>query len=136
MLNTITLWKSRPLSPLRTLGLGLPLAFVLAAPASAATHRIYVPHGHGTVYVHGYLRGFQSRADFVLHARHGQRLGLLITHGGATVVSLTGPHGFADGAPGGVEDVLPRTGDYHIKITEHRMGEPWRGRFTLRVRLQ
>lgn len=133
MINTARAYAGRRSSPLDMLGLSLLLCVVLCASAAAAPRRIHVRHG--TVYAHGYLHGFQSRADFVLHARRHQHLGLLITRGGATVVMLYGSHGFVDGAPGGIDSVLPRTGDYRIKITEHRMAEPWRGPFTLRVRL-
>ena len=117
------------------LTLGLLLAISLGVPAAAAPQRIHVPHGHGTILVHGRLRGFQSRAVFLLHARAGQTLSLLMVRGGPSVVMLRFPSGQRDGAPGGIEDVLPQTGDYRITLTEHRMGEPWRGPFTLRVRL-
>jgi hypothetical protein len=116
------------------LGLSLVTAVLPGAPA-AAVHRIHIPHGHGTVRVHGYLRGYQSRRRYVLHARRHQHLSLLVTRGGPTVVSIIFPNGEQEGAPGGVDARLTRTGDYHIRVSEHRMGEPWRGRFTLRVRL-
>ena len=114
---------------------GLLLATSLCSPVAAVPQRIFVPHGHGTVFVHGHLRGFHSRAVFVLHAHRGRTLTLGMVQGGPTVVMLRFPNGQQDGAPGGVEDVLPVTGDYRITLTEHRMGEPWNGPFTLKVRL-
>jgi hypothetical protein len=130
--NTIMAATVRRLLP--ALALGLLFVFFLCAPVSAAPRRIHVPHGHGTVFVHGHLRGFRSRAVFLLHARQGQTLTLGMTQG-RPVVMLRFPNGHQDGAPGGVEDVLPLTGDYRITLTEHRMGEPWNGPFTLKVRL-
>ena len=117
------------------LAFGHLLAVSLSSPATAAPRRIHIPHGHGTVFVHGHLRGFHSRAVFLLRARRGRTLTLGMTRGGPTVVMLRFPNGQSDGAPGGVEDVLPITGDYRITLTEHRMGEPWNGPFTLKVRL-
>ena len=61
--------------------------------------------------------------------------GLQIVQGGPTVVGLRFPNGRGDGAPGGIEDVLPQTGEYPIRVTEHQMGNPWHGPFTLKVTL-
>ena len=116
-------------------GIRLSIRHFSCGPVAAAPRRIHVPHGHGTVFVHGHLRGFHSRARFVLHARRGRTLTLSMVRGGPTVIMLRFPNGQQDGAPGGVEDVLPQTGDYRITLTEHRMGDPWNGPFTLKVRL-
>ncbi len=117
------------------LALGFLLVTSLGIPATAAPRRIHIPHGHGTVFVRGHLRGYRSRVVFLLHARRGQTLTLGMPLGGPMVVMLRFPNGQEDGAPGGVEDTLTRTGDYRITLTEHRMGEPWNGPFTLKVRL-
>ncbi len=137
MRNTIAAPTALRLCP--SLALGSLLAFSLCTPATAAPRRIHVPHGHGTVLVRGHLHGYHSRAVFLLHARRGQTLTLGfplgMPLGGPAVVMLRFPNGHQDGAPGGIEDVLPVTGDYRITLTEHRMGEPWNGPFTLKVRL-
>ena len=125
------------LLPARRLVLSLLFVAWLCSSAQAAPRRIRLPHGPGPVFVHAYLNGFRGVARFFLHARRGQRLSLDSVGGGASVVMVSFPHGGQDGAPGGIDDVLlPQTGDYRITVTEHRMGEPWRGRFTLKVRLQ
>ena len=112
------------------------LLLLLCRGAAGAPRRIVVPHGQGTVRVRGALRGYKSRAVFALHARRGQRLVLFVVRGGPNVVMLRFPNGQHDGAPGGIRVVLPQTGDYRITVTEHAMGEPWRGPFILQVTLR
>ena len=116
-------------------GLGLLLGW-LSHSATAAPRRIAIRHGHGTAWVHGYLHGFHSRAEWVFHGRKGQHVLVQTTQGGATVVMVRFPNGESSGAPGGTEEVLPQTGDCHITVTEHHMAEPWHGRFTLKVTLR
>jgi len=112
------------------------LLLPLCVGAAAAPRRIVVPHGHGFVRVHGVLRGYKSRAVFALHARRGQHFSAFVVRGGPYVVMLRFPNGQHDGAPGGIRVVLPQTGDYQITVTEHAMGEPWRGPFVLQVTLR
>ncbi|MBV9850692.1 MAG: hypothetical protein JO250_13545 [Armatimonadetes bacterium] len=133
MRNTVATMTVRRF--LLVLALGSLSIVSLCSPAAAAPRRIHIPHGHGTIYVHGHLHGFRSRVVFVLHAHRGRTLTLSMVRGGPTVIMLRFPNGQEDGAPGGVEDVLPRTGDYRITLSEHLMGGPWRGPFTLKVRL-
>ncbi len=112
------------------------LLVLLCRGAAAAPRRIVVPHEHGTVRVEGKLQGYKSRAMFVLRAHRGQSLALFVVRGGPTVIMLRFPDGQQDGAPGGIRVVLPQTGDYRITVTEHAMGEPWRGPFVLQVTLR
>ena len=133
MQNTVS--KTPCLARAGVLGMGLLLVVQLCTPVAAAPRRIHIPGGHGTIRVHGFLRGSHDVARFVLYARRGRTLSLLMVRGGASVVMLTFPSGREDGAPGGISDLLPQTGDYHIRVSEHHMGEPWRGPFTLKVSL-
>jgi hypothetical protein len=56
---------------------------------------------------------------------------------GPTVIEVSTPTGNKDGEPGGVlEEDLAETGDYHVCVSEHKMGEPWKGQFTLTVEIR
>jgi hypothetical protein len=113
--------------------LGSPKADVPPPPET----RIVFKRGAVQAEAHGKLTGIDDELRFVVRARAKQHMRIDTDAEGPTVIMVTFPNGEGEGEPGGVfDDVLPADGDYHISITEHRMGEEWQGSVTLQVHIE
>ena len=66
---------------------------------------------------------------FVVRARAGQTMIVIINGKGATGGEVHFPGGGQDGGPGGriYDDTVPASGDYRIRVTESLMAQPWKG---------
>lgn len=106
----------------------------LRAPAGAAIPIHFAPggvHGQG----HGFLRNIHDQNIFVFSAHARQHVRVNIVGHGATRGVVSFPGGGQDGSPGGVvyNDRVPRTGLYHLRVTEDSMAQQWRGPVTVFV---
>ena len=110
-------------------------AWLAGTTAAGAAIPIHFPpgstHGRG----HGFLRRVGDQNTFVFRARAGQHLRVNIVGRGPTRGVVSFPGGGQDGSPGGVvyDDRAPRTGRYHVRVTEDSMAEQWRGPVTVYV---
>jgi len=97
--------------------------------ASACPIRITFAPGAYSGQAHGHLNGIHSQQWFVVKARAGQTMVVVVKGAGATRGIVTFPGGKTIGQPGGrvFDGVLPATGDYRIQVTESSMGEGWSG---------
>ena len=79
---------------------------------------------------HSQLLGIRSQRWFVVHARAGQTMIVIVEGRGPTRGTVFFPGGGSDGQPGGrvFDASVPRTGDYRIRVTESPMGQGWSGR--------
>lgn len=107
------------------------------APSSAET-RIVFKRGAIEAVARGALTKIDDEVRFVVRARSGQQMRLIVDADGPTRGFVTFPNGDEAGSPGEnfFDDTLPADGDYHIRITESSMAEPWSGKITLHVRIK
>ncbi len=79
---------------------------------------------------HSEMLGIRSQRWFVVHARAGQVMIVIVEGRGATRGVVSSPGGSSNGQPGGrvFDASVPRTGDYRIHVTESPMGQGWSGR--------
>jgi hypothetical protein len=84
---------------------------------------------------HARMAGIHSARWFVVKARAGQRMIVIVKGAGPTRGVVYFPSGHAEGQPGGrvFDGRLPSTGDYRIRVTESSMGEGWSGRVDVLV---
>ena len=134
----------------RTIAFAVLIAFATMAPAdqpssamqtnapSAAETRIVFKRGAMEAVARGVLTKIGDEVRFVVRARSGQRMRLIVDAEGPTRGFVTFPNGDEVGSPGDnfFDDTLPADGDYHIRITESMMAEPWSGKITLHVRIK
>lgn len=76
------------------------------------------------------LSGLSSSRWFVVRARAEQTMIVIVKGAGPTRGIVYFPGGHHEGQPGGrvFDGVLPRSGDYRIRVSESLMGSPWSGR--------
>ena len=80
-------------------------------------------------------------ANFLISAKTGQRMVLVLTSPGAARAEIKSPDGTSDGSPvgnGGVifNKMLTSTGDYQVRISKSTMAEPWAGQIILTAVIQ
>jgi hypothetical protein len=133
----------------RAIGLAVLIAFAItladeptsATPTSApftAETRIVFKRGAIEAVARGELTKIDGQVRFVVRARSGQQMRLIVDADGPTRGFVTFPSGDEVGSPGPnlFDDTLPVGGDYHIRITESPMGEGWSGKIMLHVRIK
>ncbi len=98
--------------------------------SSACPIRITFAAGAYSGQAHAQLTGITSQRWFVVHARAGQTMVVVVEGRGPTRGVVYFPSGKSVGQPGGrvFDGVLPASGDYRIKVTESQMGQAWSGR--------
>ena len=123
---------------MKRLAWALLFCFLLSQSTYAKETRIKFKRGLTRVTVYGWLNKVGDEASFVLNARAGQQMRIIIKGKGATRGTVVSPSGKEDGQPGGLifDDVLEETGDYRIWVTESQMAKSRRGRFTLKVEIK
>lgn len=82
-----------------------------------------------------------AEANFLVSAKAGQHMVLILTSPGAARAEVRAPNGANDGSPvgnGGVifTKMLTSTGDYQIRISKSTMAEPWAGQIILTAVIQ
>ncbi len=107
----------------------VPLAATCTPGASACPIRISFAPGAYSGQGHSTLTGISSERWFVVNARAGQTMIVIVKGAGATRGIVHFPNGTSSGQPGGrvFDDVLPVSGDYRIQVNESPMGEAWSG---------
>jgi len=97
--------------------------------SSACPIRIRFAPGAYAGQARAVLTGQGMERWFVVRARAGQTMIVIVDGKGATGGEVHFPGGGQDGGPGGriYDDTLPSTGDYRIRVTESLMAEPWKG---------
>ena len=103
--------------------------------ASACPIRITFARGAYSGQASSTLTGITSRRWFVVSARAGQSMIVIVKGAGPTRGIVHFPNGQSDGQPGGrvFDDQLPVSGNYRIEVSESQMAEAWRGRVTVIV---
>jgi hypothetical protein len=98
--------------------------------ARACPIRISFAAGAYTGQAHSRLTGIRSQRWFVVHARAGQTMVIIVQGHGPTRGVVYFPNGGSNGQPGGrvFDGTLPVSGDYRIRVTESQMGQAWSGR--------
>lgn len=116
-----------------------PVAVRAAAKCSpgarACPIRIRFAAGAYSGQAHSQMAGIRSQRWFVVHARAGQTMVVIVKGHGPTRGIVYYPNGQSAGQPGGrvFDDSLPVTGDYRIRVTESTMGQAWSGRVDVAV---
>ena len=108
-----------------------PMNAVACAPgARACPIRITFAAGAYSGQSHSQLTGIRSQRWFVVRARAGQTMVVVVEGSGTTRGIVYTPNGHASGQPGGrvFDATVPLSGDYRIRVTESPMGEAWSGR--------
>lgn len=82
-----------------------------------------------------------TEANFLISAKTGQLMVLVLSSPGAARAEIKSPDGKSDGQPvgnGGVifSKTLTSTGDYKIRISKSPMAEPWAGQIILTAVVQ
>ena len=81
------------------------------------------------------LSSLSSSKWFIVRARAGQNMIAIVKGAGPTRGIVYLPDGHHEGQPGGrvFDRVLPRSGDYRIRVSESLMGSAWSGRVDVLV---
>ena len=105
-------------------------AATCSAGARACPIRIEFAPGAYSGQARGRLTGIRSGQWFVIDARAGQTMIVIVKGQGPTRGMVYSPDGRSSGQPGGRVFDAPLTvsGDYRIHVTESSMGEAWSGR--------
>ncbi len=82
-----------------------------------------------------------TEANFLISAKQGQLMVLVLSSPGAARAEIKSPDGKSDGQPvgnGGVifNKTLTSTGEYKIRISKSLMAEPWAGQIILTAVVQ
>jgi hypothetical protein len=101
-----------------------------AAGAAACPIRIRFAAGAYAGQARSRLTGINAEKWFVVHARAGQEMIVIVKGAGPTRGTVHFSNGQQDGQPGGrvFDDTLPVSGDYRIRVTESSMAEAWNGK--------
>lgn len=115
------------------------LAMGFLVISSRATHAalgqpagISLPAVGKTAVLPGKLPGKTAKVFYKFQATKGQKLEVQVVSQASLVVMVHFPDGTQDGAPGGIETVVPKTGVCRIEIYSRHQES--KGDFTLRVR--
>jgi len=112
-----------------TASAAIQAATTCTAGAKACPLRITFATGAYSGQAHSRLTGIHDQKWFVVKARAGQAMIVIVKGAGATRGIVYAPNGTSSGQPGGrvYDAVLPASGDYRIRVTESPMGEGWAG---------
>jgi hypothetical protein len=120
-----------PTNQVRQHSPGATNATVTCAPgARSCPIRIRFAPGAYSGQGHSHLSGIRSQSWFVVGARAGQTMVVVVKGDGPTRGIVYLPNGRQSGQPGGrvFDGTLPFTGNYRIRVTESAMGQAWSGR--------
>jgi len=113
------------------------IAFGLLLPIASAdtAQEIKLPAPGQKISVAGKLRGMDDHKEFSFHGDSGTKVKIEVTGDGPVRGEVTFPSGDQEGGPGGdiLDQALPETGQYQLKISESKMGEEWNGAFTIEI---
>jgi hypothetical protein len=117
----------------------IALALIFAHASEAASEiAIHFKRGAYVAQVDGELTSMHDEISYIVSARAGQHMKIKVDAAGAVRGLITFPDGDSQGSPGDVffDDVLPKSGTYHIDLRESPMGEEWQGKFTLTIEIR
>lgn len=134
-LATLTLAGGAVAAPSGPAAGSRPAAAACVPGAKACPIRITFERGAYSGQASSTLTGITSKRWFVVSARVGQSMIVIVKGAGPTRGIVHFPNGQSDGQPGGrvFDDQLPVSGNYRIEVTESQMAEAWRGRVTVLV---
>ena len=103
--------------------------------AAACPIRVTFVTGAYSAQAHSTLAGIRAVKWFVVHLRAGQAVIVIVQGAGPTRGTVYFPNGQSQGQPGGrvLDQSVPVTGDYRIRVTESPMGSSWSGRVDVLV---
>ena len=135
MLATLALAGGAAAAPIGDPSLASPIEATCVRGTSRCPIRIAFERGAYSGQASSTLTGIRSKRWFVVNARAGQTMIVIVNGAGPTRGIVHFPNGQSDGQPGGrvFDDQLPVSGNYRIEVTESQMAEAWRGRVTVVV---
>lgn len=121
---------------LALVGVAVPAAAAARAPvgctdgSAACPIRIVFAPGAWSGQASGHLSGIPGEQWFVVRARAGQTMVVVVEGAGPTRGIVIAPDGRQEGQPGGrvFDQPLSISGDDRIVVTESPMAEAWSGR--------
>jgi hypothetical protein len=117
----------------------IALVLISAYACEAASEiAIHFKRGAYEAQVGGELTSMHDEISYLVSARAGQHMKIKVDAAGAVRGQVTFPGGDSQGSPGDVffDDVLPKSGTYHIHLRESPMGEEWQGKFMLTIEIR
>lgn len=121
--------SSRPTANVAAAGAPALVTAACVRGSAACPIRIRFAPGAYTAQARAVLTRQGMERWFVVRARAGQTMIVIVNGKGATGGEVHFPGGGQDGGPGGriYDGSLPATGDYRIRVTESLMAEGWKG---------
>jgi hypothetical protein len=120
----------------------ISMVFFFCSLAVSAQTRITFRPGATSTTVTGRLTGFRSVRNYVIRVRRGQTLRVeqIREDSRRTTITISDPDGEdasdMDASCNNQKRVDPtKKGDYRINVRECIKADPWRGTFTLRIRV-
>lgn len=117
----------------------IALTLISAYACEAASEiAIHFKRGAYEAQVGGELTSIHDEISYLVSARAGQHMTIKVDAPGAVRGQVIFPGGESQGSPGDVffDDVLPKSGTYHIHLRESPMGEEWQGKITLIIEIR
>jgi hypothetical protein len=136
-----TLLALDPMRQLRAAVRLLPFVVALAFGSCVliaqeeAPRKISLPAPGKSVRAEDRLHGMGETKQFVFHGVTGARVKIELSGAGPLRGEITFPSGHRTGSPGGIvlDEVLPESGSYRLKVSESAMGESWDGKFSVHI---
>jgi hypothetical protein len=121
--------QGRTLATIVAFGILLPLA------SAKTSHKIKLPPPGNSVRIEGKLRGMDDHKDFIFQGDRGTKIKIVLTGAGPLRGEVTFPSAGHEGGPGGsiLDQPLPETGQYQVRVSESAMGEAWKGSFIIEI---
>ena len=122
-------------APGRRLAIIVAFGLLLPIASANALRKIKLPAPGQTVRIGGKLLGMQDHKEFTFRGNSGTKVRIELTGAGPLRGEVTFPSGSHEGGPGGsiLDQALPETGQYQMRISESTMGEGWQGTFTIAI---
>ena len=112
----------------------LPVVAIVAYAKPGKPTPIVFPKGKKSVTVTGSLATSKSKVYFTMPTKKGEKYELKVDAQGPAVVMIRFADGTEDGAPGGIETQVSKTGLSRIEVHGSDRGGLWKGKFTLTVK--
>jgi hypothetical protein len=121
-------------TPGRRLGVIVAFGVLLPIVSAKILRTIKLPPPGKSERIEGKLRGMDDRKEIIFHGDSGTKVKIELTGAGPLRGVVTFPSGH-EGGPGGsiLDQPLPETGQYRLRISESAMGEAWEGNFTIEI---
>lgn len=108
---------------------------LLTAASGESLRKIKLPPPGKSIRIAGKLRSLEDHREFVFHGVGGAKVKVTLSGAGPLRGVVIFPSGEQEGGPGGaiLDQPLPETGQYRLKVSESTMGEAWDGAFHIEI---